>query len=439
MSTPKTPASQGDGATISPVNKKKPGVPGMGQLLSLYSGLPSTTRIEKIEKNTSKKRAPTSSVSRHIVLGITLAVIAAAATLLAPTPISSVAWNPKSFPLPRGPLALNRDLSAAELLYKGKISGPESFAFSQEGVLYTGLADGRIMRSAAPWPRSAPYPDLELFVHIGGINYETCGTAETEADCGRPLGLAFGSEGQLYVCDASFGLLSVNPKGRITVLAQYSIDGAPITACNSVAVGKDGMVYFTDSSSKHQRKDSEYTSFESAGDGRLLRYNPATRDVDVLMSGLHYANGLSISPDGSRLLVSETTRYRIRKYDLRTHSAGDVFADNLPGSPENLHWSQDGQNVWVALSARSWITDVLAPFPLVRDWLARVITKKQLSALFPKSATVVSLSAFDGAIERTMYDPANKLGDITSAAEVHGQLVIGSSLNSFIGAVEILA
>ena len=39
--------------------------------------------------------------------------------------------------------------------------------------------------------------------------------------------------------------------------------------------------------------------------GRLLRYNPRTQEVKVLLRGLSAAVGLAVSSDGSFVLVSE--------------------------------------------------------------------------------------------------------------------------------------
>src|SRR3546814_15291292 len=58
----------------------------------------------------------------------------------------------------------------------------------------------------------------------------------------------------------------------------------------------------------------------------------------TLMQGLHFANGVAVGPGASYLLVSETNEYRIWRYWLKGVRAGqqEIFADNLPGFPDNL-------------------------------------------------------------------------------------------------------
>ncbi len=70
-----------------------------------------------------------------------------------------------------------------------------------QGRVYGGTQDGKIMRLL-------PDGQLEVF-------------AETK---GRPLGLQFDKKENLIVCDAYKGLLSIDPQGKIKVLAT-SADG----------------------------------------------------------------------------------------------------------------------------------------------------------------------------------------------------------------------
>ena len=66
--------------------------------------------------------------------------------------------------------------------------------------------------------------------------------------------------------------------------------------CNNAAVAADGTIYFSDST---QRFDLEYYTadlIEHSGTGRLLRRTP-DGEVDVLLDGLHFANGVALAPD----------------------------------------------------------------------------------------------------------------------------------------------
>jgi sugar lactone lactonase YvrE len=104
---------------------------------------------------------------------------------------------------------------------------------------------------------------------------------------------------------------------------------------------------------------------EHGAHGRLLQYDPVSKNVTVLMRGLHVANGVTLGPDESYILVSETLSYRVWRYWLKGSKAGqkEIFIDNLPGFPDNISFNgRDGY--WLALYApRDRILDALLPHP----------------------------------------------------------------------------
>ena len=165
------------------------------------------------------------------------------------------------------------------------------------------------------------------------------GTLELEQTCGRPLGMRFDRYGiNLIVADAYFGLLEVNPRARtINTLVPPSpgINGKPFRFVNDLDIARDGTIYFTDSSTKWQRRDVPYLMFEGDATGRLMAYHPKTGDMEVLMEGLHFANGVQLSPEGDHLLVAETTTSRIMKYVDKGDLISKYFF--MVNSTLNLH------------------------------------------------------------------------------------------------------
>ena len=147
----------------------------------------------------------------------------------------------------------------------------------------------------------------------------TTGTPELESTCGRPLGMRFDRYGiNLIVADAYFGLLEVNPKARTVstlVPPTPGINGKPFRFVNDLDIARDGTIYFTDTSSKWQRRHFRYSFLEGDDSGRLMAYHPKTGQMEVLMEGLRFANGVQISPEGDHLLVAETITARIMKYE----------------------------------------------------------------------------------------------------------------------------
>lgn len=144
------------------------------------------------------------------------------------------------------------------------------------------------------------------------------GTLELEPTCGRPLGMRFDRYGiNLIVADAYFGLLEVNPRARtVNTLVPPSpgINGKPFQFVNDLDIARDGTIYFTDSSAKWQRRHVPHLMFEGDATGRLMAYHPKTGDLEVLLEGLYFANGVQLSPEGDHVLVAETTASRIIKY-----------------------------------------------------------------------------------------------------------------------------
>jgi hypothetical protein len=65
--------------------------------------------------------------------------------------------------------------------------------------------------------------------------------------CGRPLG-------ELYIADAYFGILKVGPQGGLAEPVVTELNGDPFKFCNDLDFDEDGNLYFTDSSTKYQRR-----------------------------------------------------------------------------------------------------------------------------------------------------------------------------------------
>lgn len=73
--------------------------------------------------------------------------------------------------------------------------------------------------------------------------------------CGRPLGLRFNKKtGDLWIADAYFGIMKVGPEGGQAEVVLSEIDGKPLMFTNDLDFDEEGVLYFTDSSTKWQRK-----------------------------------------------------------------------------------------------------------------------------------------------------------------------------------------
>ncbi len=352
-------------------------------------------------------------MTRTVKIGGAVVLATAAYLTWWPVPITPVAWEPPAAPDLAGPYALNDALTRGERLLEDAGVGPEDVAFDAEGRLYTGLEDGRIAR--------LPLPNREarLFAETGG----------------RPLGMVFDPLGNLLVADATTGLLSISPRGEVSVLAT-GVNDRPFGFLDDLDIGPDGTVYMSDASTRFGYGSHRLAILEHGGDGRLLAWDPATRAVSVLLDGLQFPNGIVVEPSGESLLFAETGAYRIRRYWLKGERARttEVFAENLPGFPDNISRTPDGR-IWVPLSSpRHTLVDFLAPYPSLRKVVARLPSWAQPREV--RHGLVVELAP-DGRPLRALHDPSGDVALTSSAMERDGVLYVGSFRDSKIVAVPL--
>lgn len=369
---------------------------------------------------TDASTAPTSDVppppesqpgaARRWVRGVTLLIVLIFAYMLFwPSPIDPVPYEPPPIPPLVGALAPNDELASADLIAVGKVDGPEDVEVDAEGHIFTGLADGRVVRVD---------PN-------GTVNQ----LANTE---GRPVGVARAPDGNLIVADAIKGLLSIDPAGEISVLATGA-GNEPLGFADDVTVASDGTIYFSDASTKFGPNEYLYDMLEGRPHGRLVRYDPATKTSEVLLPDMCFANGVALSQNEDFLVVNETYRFRILRYWLKGSRAGewDVFVDNLPGYPDNITQSGRG-TFWLALfTVRNEQADWLAPRPFIKSVMAKLP-----ALLWPKPqpyAFVVQLDE-NGKMINSLQEPKGQhLREVTSAFERDGYLYLGSLHNDRIG------
>ncbi len=333
-----------------------------------------------------------------------------------PSPIDPAAVAVQASDPLEGPWQPNDALHPSQWLGAGEIPGPEDVAFGEDGSVYAGTADGRIVR---------------IHPNRAGARPQTI--AQTG---GRPLGLDVAPDGSLVVADGRRGLLSVQLDGTVSLLADAA-DGVPFGFTNDVDVSRGAVAYFTDASSRWTVGEYVYDLMEGRPHGRLLRFDPERGEPEVLLGGLFFANGVALAPDESFVLVNETYQYRVRKYWLAGELAGtsEVIVDGLPGFPDGVSCDERGR-YWLAMfTVRNPAASWLAP----RPW-ARALIMKLPAALWPKPARYGLIAELDGegTVRRTLQDPdGSRVFNVTSA-EVHdGWLYAGTLMGDRISRVRV--
>ncbi|CAH2094562.1 unnamed protein product [Euphydryas editha] len=302
-----------------------------------------------------------------LYLAIVIAIILFIPNLPPYTKFTSIEIEPTQ-PL-IGELAINGLLNNAEHLFEDKLLGPECYQIYNDEV-YTGLATGEIVKIS-------PGGHVTFVTKIG----EPCTGLIQEHICGRPLGFVIDNKNKvMYVADAYYGIWKVNLETyqkQILVSPRVPVNGKVPMLFNSVALAQNGDIYWTDSSSDYHLKDG-VTGIMCDPTGRLLHYNSAKNESQVLLDNLYFSNGLVISPDNQFVLVAETAKYRLIKYYLSGPKKGksEVFVAGLPGYPDNLRTLPDGSGILISLynvfdENNPMIIKTLASAPLARKFIAR--------------------------------------------------------------------
>uniref|UniRef100_A0A8C2HR61 Adipocyte plasma membrane-associated protein n=1 Tax=Cyprinus carpio TaxID=7962 RepID=A0A8C2HR61_CYPCA len=340
------------------------------------------------------------------------------------SPIQPDVFSLSEPPLMTGCYEPNLKLRQAERLFEDRLIGPESLANIGD-VLYTGTADGKIVKIEG---RS---------IHVlATLGKPPCGSREYEHTCGRPLGIRVGPNGTLFVADAYLGLFEVNPvTGEVKSLVSTGkmIGGRRLGFVNDLDVTQDGKkLYFTDSSSRWQRRDFMHLIMEATADGRVLEYDIETKEVTVMMENLRFPNGIQLFPDEESVLVAETTMARIRRVHVSGLNKGgmDTFIDNLPGFPDNIRRSSSG-GYWVAMSAVRpnpgfSMLDFLSQRPWLKKLIFKLFSQDTLLKFVPRYSLVVELQD-GGTCVRSFHDPHGMVAAyISEAHEYNGHLYLGS-------------
>ncbi|MEC0230179.1 SMP-30/gluconolactonase/LRE family protein [Paenibacillus alba] len=370
------------------------------------------TQVRSVKSTEGVNRAQRSQrkIMRRFVLSLLmLLLLGVIVFLLVPSPIEPAQWSVPTAPSLQepGPWQNNNKLSSAQLVTDAPQS-PEFITFDKEGQLYTGDSDGKIYKIAF---------DAEGNPQKAQVFADTKGT---------PNGLKFDFYGNLIVTDIQKGLLSINPSGSIEVLADQ-VDGKPIYLANELDIAKDGSIYFSDTSNYGRVTFSEIA--ENKPHGRLLKYDPMTKQTTVLLEGLYFANGVALSSEEDYVLVAESYHYQLTRYWLKGPKKGtsDIFASNLAGFPDNITRDEQGR-FWVGIfTTRISFVDQMHRNPWLAGTMAKLPESLLSGASAPAKHGLVAEFSPLGELTGSWHDPIGSLYGVTTAVNHNGYLYIGTA------------
>ncbi|MGH6939500.1 ABC transporter permease [Hypericibacter sp.] len=323
------------------------------------------------------------------------------------------------------PYAMNDRLRDVEVIGLGEVDGPEDVILDADGNIYCSVRQGDIVRFLAP-----DYKRCEVYAHVGG----------------RPLGMAIDKDEGLVVCVAGMGLYRVDKQRNIHKLTAETnrsrlsvIDDSRMRLADDLDIAPDGKIYFSEATIRYGIEEWVVDALEGRGNGRIIRYDPATDTTRTIKRGLLFANGMCITHDNKSVLFAETWGCRISRYWLEGPKQGttEVVLDGLPGYPDNINRGSRG-TYWVALAGtRTPSYDLAMTMPAFRRRMARRVASDQW--LFP-NVNVGCMVRFDaaGRVLESLWDSAGENHPtITSMREHRGYLYIGGVTNNRVGRIKL--
>ncbi|WKY05936.1 hypothetical protein Q1695_006278 [Nippostrongylus brasiliensis] len=399
------------------------------------------TKASPMKTAPPQRNWPPYAVPAAVVASLAIAV--ACTHLFVASPIDAVEFRLPRAPPFEGDLAPNQRLTKAELLLEDQVYGPESIAINRNtGKVYTGLKTGLICEIDI----SGKTAKIDRAVRLTSL--DGCdGSYHSMVKCGRPLGLRIHPKtDELFVLDAYLGLFSINWKTE--KVHQYFAGGASISNNDSAVPTRylndfdflpDGCLVISESSTKFDDRDFIYDLLEHRPNGRMLAYNPVTDEISVLLDGLYFPNGIQVVR--GKVLIAEMGKARVLRYSPSSGEL-DVFADNLPGYPDNIRQGS-GNAIWVPIAAiRSDSDNWLAARPTLRSLLTKLLSPQAVNAvsgwLSSSYGLVLKIDSESGLIKDSIHDPTGRISEVTCAVEDgKGNLLLGSDSNYYIAKLKL--
>lgn len=159
-------------------------------------------------------------------------------------------------------------------------------------------------------------------------------------------GNALDAAGRIVACShGDRAIVRQGENGQWHILVD-SYQGKRLNSPNDLVVKRDGTLWFTDPPFGLTQADEGCGGEQEQPGSFVFRFDPATGDIDAVITTMERPNGLAFSPDESILYVSDTSAverpdmcHDIRAYDIidgRTAVNERIFAVVEPGQPDGF-------------------------------------------------------------------------------------------------------
>ncbi|KXX69053.1 SMP-30/gluconolactonase/LRE family protein [Flammeovirga sp. SJP92] len=332
-------------------------------------------------------------------------------------------WTPTATEVDISTLQSTNQLTDSKKLSLLGFSGAEDFAMDQEGNLYCGthnsnddFTGGAILKIDST---------LNVEEYIKTKKWVT--------------GMHFNANNELILLMNGVGLLKVNADHSFDTLLTQTPDVKPILMGSGLDIAQDGKIYFNNLSSHMETSNATINRLilEMKPDGGVYCFDPKTKKTEVISSGNYFGNGLVLSKDEQSILVSETSKYRILRYWIKGEKKGqsEVFLDNLPGFPNNLKQSSNG-NYWLGFTTkRNQQLDNIHPKPWMKQM---VFAMPDFMKPKPEKYGLVMEVSDQGEIIRVFTDEEGKVVEEAGAiVEKDGLLFLGGDIVNSVSVFEL--
>ncbi|HEY9598870.1 MAG TPA: SMP-30/gluconolactonase/LRE family protein, partial [Cyanophyceae cyanobacterium] len=159
-------------------------------------------------------------------------------------------------------------------------------------------------------------------------------------------------EGHLVACSSGLrAIIRQEHDGEWKILVDR-YQGTRLNSPNDLVVKSDGTIWFTDPPYGITQPNQGYGGEQEQPGCFVYRFDPATGDIDAVVTDMVRPNGLAFNPDESILYVSDTAAFNIpdaphhiRAYEVvnsRQVKNGRIFAVINPGQPDGLRVDEYG-------------------------------------------------------------------------------------------------